>query len=309
MNNCKLYTIIIILLCMISCSKTPKEQFLASPIGCYNYGYNLIEDNKLWQALDSGWISQDVFNLMCDLEIKGTTYVKAINTTKTLLDTIALHQCNINFPFALPDNCTKEQLLSFICNECDGYIGKLAGNGYYSRTWDTLLVKRVDGSFWRNSNKYDDLKYSTYNDTVIEIQFKVQESLRESLIKKYGNPLIIKTTKEKRSWSSEFDYYYTWANDKYIFMVHENESYYYWDDSKKDATPRFLTELTYTNRQALSSYRKASRQAMLEHAEKVRIKQLQDSIAEVRRLEAERVQAMQDSIKEEQERQKLLLDL
>ena len=48
---------------------------------------------------------------------------------------------------------------------------------------------------------------------------------------------------------------------------------------------------------------------MLEHAEKVRIKQLQDSIAQVRKLEAERVQAIQDSIKEEQEKQKLLLDL
>ena len=309
MKNSKLYTIIIILLCMISCSKTPKEQFLASPIGCYNYGYNLIEDNKLWQALDSGWISQDIFNLMCDLEITGTTYGRAINTTKTLLDSIALHQYNLNFPFSLPHNCSKEQLLSFLLDECDVYASELEVDRYKKRTWDTLLVQYKDRVFWKDENKYENMIYSIYNDTIVHIHFKIGESLSESLIKKYGNPLIIKTTEDRSSYSSDFDYYYTWADEKYVLVVHENKHYSYWDYSRKDAIPSFSTALTYTNRQALSSYRKASRQSLLKHMEEVRIKQLQDSIAEVRRLEAKRVQAMQDSIKEEQEKQKLLLDL
>lgn len=305
MKNSKLYTIIIILLCMISCSKTPKEQFLASPIGCYNYGYNLIEDNKLWQALDSGWVSQDVFNLMCDLEIKGTTYGRAINTTKTLLDSIALHQCNINFPFALPDNCTKEHLLLFLYKYSRN-TGKLITDRY-RRAWDTLLVKYEDVTLFSDKSKYEDLKYSIYNDTIVEIQFEIRESLRESLIKKYGTPHVSLTTKDSYN-KNNIDYHHTWVNKNYILKVKENV-YYYSYDKKREKEPSITTYFTYINRQALFSYRNASRQAMLEHAEKVRIKQLQDSIAQVRKLEAERVQAIQDSIKEEQEKQKLLLDL
>ena len=306
MNNCKLYTIIIILLCMISCSKTPKEQFLASPIGCYNYGYNLIEDNKLWQALDSGWISQDIFNLMCDLEIKGTTYGRAINTTKTLLDSIASHQCNINFPFTLPDNCTKVHLLLFLYMYGRN-TGKLVTDRYYSRTWDTLLVKYEGVNLISDKSKYEDLKYSIYNDTIVDIQFEIRESLRESLIKKYGTPHISLTTKDSYN-KNNIDYHHTWIDKNYILKIKENV-YYYSYDTKREKDPNITTYFTYINRQALSSYRKASRQSLLKHREKVRIKQLQDSIAEVRRIEAKRVQAIQDSIKVEQERQKLLLDL
>ncbi len=97
-------------------------------------------------------------------------------------------------------------------------------------------------------------------------------------------------------------------NENFILKITENE-YYYSSFYRKEKEPIITTSFTYVNRQVLSSYRKASRDAKLQHMEQVRIKQIQDSIAEIRKLEAARQQTIQDSISNVQDKQKLLLEL
>ena len=107
------------------------------------------------------------------------------------------------------------------------------------------------------------------------------------MVEKYGKPLMV--VYEDYNCRNYF-----WFNRDFVLILQEGG---------------YHKKLTYINRQTLSSYRKAYRQARLKHAEEVRIKQQQDSIAEVRRLEKEREQARLDSIKKEENKQKLLLEL
>ena len=303
----KFLSITIVYLFITSCVRTPKEQFYTSPTGCHSYNYNFIEDDKLWQALDSGWISQEVFNLICDLEIKENTYGKAIKKAQSLLDSVSWRQDNLKFPFSLPNNCTQEQLLSFLKYECGDYTEYHTTDTYYGKgVWDTLLVRYKDSGFRKGENDYEDLKYCIYNDTVVNIQFNIKESLRESLINKYGYSLVATIAKDE--YIDKTYYHHIWLNENFILKITESE-YYYSSLYRKEKEPIITTSFTYVNRQVLSSYRKASRDAKLQHMEQVRIKQIQDSIAEIRKLEAARQQAIQDSISNVQDKQKLLLEL
>lgn len=286
----KFLSITIVYLFITSCVRTPKEQFYTSPTGSHSYNYNFIEDDKLWQALDSGWISQEVFNLICDLEIKENTYGKAIKKAQSLLDSVSWRQDNLKFPFSLPNNCTGEQMYAFLKYECGKefwFHRKESSYKYNAMPWDTLLVKYEEISFSRNNNEYDDFYYTTFKDTIVSISFTIETAIYESMVERYGNPLMVVY--------EEYNYRnYFWFNKDFVFILREGG---------------FYKKLTYLNRNALHSYRNSVRKAQLLHAKKIRLQHQLDSIATVRRLEAEREQARQDSIKNEENKQKLLLEL
>lgn len=295
---------------------TPQKQFLASPIG-NSYHYKAWDDKKYQQALDSGWISQDVFDLICDLELEGKNYGIVIGKSNAILDSVKNKTYDLGFPFSMPDICTNEEIRSFLQSNHDdiGWWGvpekKEMDKWYIHHPGDSLLVEYESRSVQRNGVDYSS-SYSTCYDTVVSMTLSTTDKVLDVMNFKFGECLIYEDKSEEPYVSYNKDvttrnhYYYTWINDDFIVKLHEYEyshkynTHYEYYFGQKDMH-EFTSTITYTNRNVLHSYYKAYKKARFEYEEQERLRKEKERIEKTRKeqekLHREQERQRQDSIR------------
>ena len=295
---------------------TPQKQFMKSHIS-KGYDYKVWMDEKYQQAMDSGWISNETYELICDLELEGASYGRVIEKSNAILDSIQAHPCELGFPYALPDTCLDEQIRTFLQNN----HGDRSWWSYPKREeiseWsikhpgDSLLVEYESTSVEANGVGYS-FSYTTCNDTVVSITLSTTDKVLDVMNFKFGKCLLFEDKSEKpyvdynEDVSTKSHYYYTWINDDFIIKLHEFEythkynTHYKYYFGQKDIH-NFTSTITYTNRHALHSYYKAYKRAKSEYEEQQRLKKEQERVEKLKKeqeaLQKKQEQERQDSIR------------
>lgn len=304
MNNN--YIFCAILFCIFvytaSCtSPSPQERFQNKYIST-NYGYRVEEDTNYLLAMDSGWMSQEVYELICDLDLQEKTYGVTISKAQSILDSAETYLTPLCFPFSLPQNCTNDQLIRFLQDDCGkswGLNRKEHQSRWNALPWDTLLVKYEKISFSRNDVTYSDFVYTTYRDTLINMEMIVPVSLHDAMESKFGKCASYKEKlgKPEYNYANETtiqNYYdYMWADENFIIKLHESQ---YINKSKPNYSGDRCS-LSYTNRNTLHAYRNAVKLSKLQYAEEQRIKREQEKIKEIQRQQEQQERQRQDSIR------------
>lgn len=309
-NDYIFYTLLISLFVSVSsCSlPTPHERFQDKYIST-NYNYKAEEDTNYLQALDSGWMSQEIFELICDLQLNEKTYGKTISKAQYILDSASICSTALGFPFSLPDYCNKKQIDSFM--KYDGEVWSLPNRVRPDRweidgPWDTLLIKYEPVGVQKNDVYYSDFSYSIFNDTILRMSMQVKKPIHELMTLKFGKFALYREEKEKPYISYEKDtsftnnFYYTWVDDNFVIELHEYEYQHRYNKQYKYylGVPNIHAQtstITYTNRDILHSYRNAVKQSKLQYAEEQRIKREQEKIKEMQRQQEQQEKHRQDS--------------
>ena len=304
MNNYYIfYSLLICLFVSVSsCSvPSPQERFQDKYISTY-YGYKVEEDTNYLQAMDSGWMSHELFELICDLDLHEKTYGQTVNKAQNILDSTETYLTPLCFPFSLPQNCTNDQLIRFLRDDCGerwGLNRREHDSHWNALPWDTLLTKYEKISFSRNDVTYSDFVYTTFRDTLIDMEMIVGVSLHEAMESKFGRCASYKEMlgKPEYNYAGEttiHNYYdFLWVDENYIINLHESQ---YINKSKPDYSGDRCT-LSYTNRNTLHAYRNAVKQSKLQYAEEQRIKREQEKIKETQRQQEQLERHRQDSIR------------
>lgn len=297
---------VIVCIVFASCTpKTPKERFLSTPMHS-GYNSNLWENKDFLLALGSGWVSQEEYDLICDLDIVESSYGDAIEKAKNILDT--LKYVHLGFPFSLPDYCTIETMQSFLKHEVDAYILSPIRKEYHTLPWEDLLISQKDIRFRNDDVYYKDFTYNAYVDTVMNISFEIENSIHEALTQKYGNPVLYSEEQStyvayNKDTSIDKNFHYTWCSNYFIIKLQEKEhftlynphyEYYYGQKNVHYISSR----LTYTNRITLHSYHKAVKQSKCEYVEAQERKRIEEAERKLNDQKQEAEKHRQDSIKQ-----------
>lgn len=306
------YSLLICLFVSVySCSvPSPQELFQDKYISTY-YDYKVEEDTNYLQALDSGWMSQEVFELICDLDLQEKTYGKTIYKAQDILDSVGKCSIDLGFPFSLPADCNKKQIDSFM--KYDGDVWSLPDRVRTEKwkidgPWDTLLIKYEPIGIRKNGVYYSDFSYSIFNDTILRMSMQVEEPMHELMTLKFGEFALYREEKEKpyidyaKDTSVTNNYYFTWVDDNFVIELHEYDYQHRYNKQYKYylGVPNIHAQkstITYTNRNILHSYRNAVKQSKLQYEEEQRIKRVQEKIKETQRQQEQLERHRQDSIR------------